>query len=67
MKRSEKRMLKQLLGIYNTCVDIIDKWYEPTILVDNKGVVRKTTFPSNSHLRKRIEVKIQDVKERMSK
>lgn len=67
MKKSEKRMLKKTIGIYNTCVDIIDKWYEPTILVDNKGIVRKTTFPSNSHLRKQIETKIQRVKEKMSK
>lgn len=52
MKNSEKRMLKKLLGVYNTCADIIDKWYEPTILVDNKGIVRKTTFPSNNHLKK---------------
>lgn len=66
MKNSEKRMLKKLLGVYNTCEDIIDKWYEPTILVNNKGIVRKTTFPSNNHLKKQIEVKIQKVKEKMN-
>jgi hypothetical protein len=45
MKRSEKKTMKKVLGIYRSCMDAIKTYSEPEVLVDNKGIVRKVIFP----------------------
>ena len=49
---------KKLIAIYNQCKSMMHQHYDPLILQDNKGVVRRVIYHDNNHYSRIIDCKI---------